>query len=312
MTAAAEIHTNRKRRKRRNNKKKDPVEIGTLDPITSANSCQGVIAAQSVDQPTEVASQPVVRVEVDMTKCTPPAKSSVPVKDCKNKRSLKKKPRKSLTINSRNRVVLNALADAENGALAYPASDAAGTCVDTTDSNYTSKLGKAWSKRDLATLTKLAKDRKYLQECIPQHPLPPAEVDFELISKLLHRYSPGGCAVRHQWAAIQRIDQERNLVGRKGINYMDLVKEVLQSLPDGMGSVLDIQRVLRSNLKYAKYLDKHRSNLQANKIAWKAAVTKCLRDCAVFKKCGKGNNGKFIYRLTENETLKSRQEQSVA
>lgn len=165
-----------------------------------------------------------------------------------------KRVRKTLTTKGRRAVVLNVLASVEaKKMVAGPAPGAAATAAAdggrgapevsvpaaplaqqppaaAAVANHTCKLGKAWSKVDLAKLARLAEDGAYLHELIPTHP--EGELDWELIARHFGRYSKHGAAVRNQYLSVKRIGKEARREGRNGANYVDLVQQALQELPE--------------------------------------------------------------------------------
>jgi hypothetical protein len=225
----------------------------------------------------------------------------------KRKKSSK---RKTLTTKGKKAVVLNVLAtvEAERAAAAAAAAAAAvaATTTNATEPQASSaatvpdeakrNLGKAWSKVDLAKLARLAEDKDFLLQTIPDHPDPNTnngDLDWELISSHFGRFSKGGVAVRHQYNAVVRMMKEAKGEGRKGSNYCDLVKAVLTELPENKGTVYEIQALLKK--KHAKHLDKYKVNGQ---IRWKKAVGEVLRqETAVFEAVEKTESGKIVWKL---------------
>jgi hypothetical protein len=128
--------------------------------------------------------------------------------------------------------------------------------------------GLAWNKADLTALAKLVADPAYLRATIPSHP-EGSEVDWELLSRHFGRYSRGGTAVRQQHLALSRLAREARQEGRTGVNYAELVIKALRRLPEGSGTVHDVQRVLKESAELARHLDKYKSNGTKR---WKAAV----------------------------------------
>lgn len=175
----------------------------------------------------------------------------------------------------------------------FQAVDQGGSGAESTPTEWTCNLGKAWSQEDITTLAKLATDREYLREAIPQHPAS-QDLDWELIGKHLGRYSKGGGAVQGQYRLVMRTMKEARHEGRKGANYVDLVKDALSKLPGRRGTVFDIQKLLKRD--HSSYLDKYRSKDGA--LRWKKAVGEVLRqEKLLFEGVDKSAGGKIVWRL---------------
>jgi hypothetical protein len=197
-------------------------------------------------------------------------------------------------------VILNVLAtiEAERAAAAAAAAATVTTATEGTAPPDESKrnLGKAWNKEDLAKLARLAEDKDFLLATIPDHPDPASsngDLDWELISSYFGRSSKGGVAVKQQYYAVVRLMKEVRREGKKGMNYVDLVKAALTELPEHRGTVYEIQAVLKE--KYAKHLDKYKVKGQ---IRWKRAVGEVLRqETSVFEAVEKTERGKIIWKV---------------
>ncbi|KAL4527715.1 hypothetical protein Ndes2437A_g02856 [Nannochloris sp. 'desiccata'] len=157
-------------------------------------------------------------------------------------------------------------------------------------------LGKAWSKEDLAKLARLAEDKDFLVATIPDHPDPRSsngDLDWELISSHFGRLSKGGVAVKQQYYAVVRLMKQARGEGKKGMNYVDLVKQALTELSENRGTVYEIHAVLKK--KYAKHLDKYKVKGQ---VRWKKAVGEVLRqETSGFEAVEKTESGKIIWKL---------------
>ncbi|PSC72522.1 putative manganese-transporting ATPase PDR2 [Micractinium conductrix] len=161
------------------------------------------------------------------------------------------------------------------------------------DPSATANLGRAWSKADITKLTRLAEDRAFLLAALPQHPAE-GELDWELISRHFGRHSRGGMAVKQQYNGVLRVVKAARHEGKKGHSYVDLVQTALRALPNGRGTVYEIQALLKRD--HSSKLDKYREKNGA--LRWKKAVGEVLRDQpALFEAVGKTATGKHVWAL---------------
>lgn len=250
------------------------------------------------DVPNTTQAPAAVRAAFTVLPSPPPAAA--------RKRQKKTTKRKTLSTKGRKAVVMNVIASVEAQKLssaATPAPPAAppvpppqptAAAAPVEDPASTSNLGKAWTKADLTNLARLAEDPAFLREAIPDHP-PGEELNWEIISRYFGRYSKGGNAVKQQYYAVVRLMKEARREGRKGSNYVDLVKKALGELPGQRGTVFDIQRVLKE--KYIKHLNKYKVK---GKLRWKKAVGEILREeTSLFYAVSKTESGKHIWELRQ-------------
>ena len=216
------------------------------------------------------------------------------------KKQRKTTKRKTLTSKGRKAVVLNVLATVEAQKMSAGATTSAPPPAvvqpppppqhtgDVDDAAATCNKGKAWSKADLTKRARLAEDPAYLRQVIPDHPLGD-ELDWEIISRFFGRFSKGGTAVKQQYYSVVRLMKEARREGRKGSNYVDLVKKAIGELPNQQGTVFDIQRILKD--KYIKHLDKYKVK---GKLRWKKAVGEILKEeTTLFRSVTKTDGGKY-------------------
>ena len=213
--------------------------------------------------------------------------------------------RKSLTAKHKQRLILKSLRSLEQmetEAAPPPAADedSQPNTIENKDeidesADITSNLGKSWSKKDLALLTKLAENRDVLQTTIPHHPALPSEVDWEVVSKYFKRFSKGGQAVRHQWLDVRRLAKLSRGDAKSGKTYVELVAAALRALPGQRGDVFEIQKSLK--MKCSRYLDNYKVG---GKVAWKVASAKALKEyheVAFWQEEERSRGGKIIWKL---------------
>jgi hypothetical protein len=213
--------------------------------------------------------------------------------------------RKSLTAKHKQRVILKSLRSLEQMETEAPpppaaAEDSLPNSIENKDKSHesadiTSNLGKSWSKKDLALLTKLAENRDILQTTIPHHPSPPSDVDWEVVSKYFKRFSKGGQAVRHQWLEVQRLAKLSRGDAKGGKTYVELVAAALKALPGQRGDIFEIQKSMKMNCY--RYLDNYKVG---GKVAWKVASAKALKEyheVAFWQEEERSRGGKIIWKL---------------
>jgi len=228
---------------------------------------------------------------------TTPAEPAATAVGPSSRRTKRKKAanRKRLTTKGKRAVILDVLKTIEAERAAAAAT--AGTAVEPAPPDESKRnLGKAWNKEDLAKLARLAEDKEFLLATIPNHPDPGSsngDLNWDLISSHFGRASKGGVAVKQQYYTVVRLMKEARGEGKKGINYVDLVKQALTELPENKGTVYEIHAVLKQ--KHAKHLDKYKVKGQ---VRWKKAVGEVLRqETSVFEAIDKTERGKIIWKL---------------
>lgn len=271
-----------------------------LDPAPAAVRVAISVAPSPPPPPPRRAAKPAAATQAAAVAPSAPPPPPPARGAARPKRSKPAKKKKTLSAKGRKAVVLNVMATVEAQKMAAgppaapapppPPPQAAPTPEDAAASV---KRGKAWNKEDLATLTRLAEDPEFLRATIPDHP-PGPELDWEAISRHFERFSKGGTAVRQQYYAVVRLMKQARREGRRGGNYVDMVRETLAGLPGRAGTVYEVQAALKKG-PHAKCLDKYKEKGQ---VRWKKAVGECLREeGGLFENTGKNAAGKIIWTL---------------
>jgi hypothetical protein len=187
---------------------------------------------------------------------------------------------------SRTEIVPSTVDGGGHTSVAAPSAEAAAT----------QNLKKPYSKAELALLTRIAEDSSSLQQLIPDHPR--GDIDWEVVSRFLGRYSKGGVAVKQQYYAVVRLLKEARREGKKGSSYVDLIVKAFEGLPNRSGTVFDLHKVLKGK-EFKPHLDKYKG--KNGVVKWKETVRQVLsEETGKFEIIGKSVSGKHIWRLKKD------------